>query len=292
MVGKKQAKVSRVLIALDITPEVIAEAIEKNVDLIVTHHPVIWGTIASVTDQDQTGRKLLSLIENGIAAICAHTNLDAIEGGVNSELARRLKLTNPIPLHEDGMDKSGVPYGIGRVGDRLGGLVPLDVFVLEVKEALALDGIRVLDSGRPAFRIAVGGGSCGSNAWVFDGCNALNCITIPSNVGKIAFGNCTSLTRLYFDGSMPTMATNVFENCSPSLKCYYQSGKTGFSYGSTLFEARDVKTITVDSLIENGIITAASSSFYRSLLNSGQDAKARRLAMPVTGCHLLLFLRI
>ncbi|MDF2838721.1 MAG: Nif3-like dinuclear metal center hexameric protein [Evtepia sp.] len=162
LVGKQQAEVSRVLIALDVTTEVIAEAIEKNVDLIVTHHPVIWGTIASVTDQDQTGKKLLSLIENGIAAICAHTNLDAVEGGVNSELARRLKLKNPNPLHEDGVDKSGAPYGIGRVGDRLEGPVPLDVFVLEVKEALDLDGIRVLDSGRSAFRIAVGGGSCGS----------------------------------------------------------------------------------------------------------------------------------
>lgn len=161
LVGKEQAEVSKILIALDITPVVIQEAIEKKVDLIVSHHPVIWGKIASVSDQDQTGRKLLSLIENGIAAICAHTNLDAVEGGVNSELARRLKLKDPIPLHQDGVCENGVPYGIGRVGDRVDGPISLDLFALEVKHTLGLDGIRMMDAGRPVQRIAVGGGACG-----------------------------------------------------------------------------------------------------------------------------------
>lgn len=162
LVGRKQTKVSKVLIALDITQDVIEEAIKKEVDLIVAHHPVIWGKIASVTDQDLTGSKLLSLIENHIAAICAHTNLDAVEGGVNSELAARLRLKAPAPLHEEGLDKSGIPYGIGRVGERIDGPIPLDAFIQEVISALGLQGVRVLDAGRPAFRIAVGGGACGS----------------------------------------------------------------------------------------------------------------------------------
>jgi dinuclear metal center YbgI/SA1388 family protein len=102
------------------------------------------------------------LIENQIAAICAHTNLDAVEGGVNSELARQLKLRDSIPLHQDGVDESGIAYGIGRVGNRIDGPISLDTFVSEIKNTLGLDGVRVLDAGHDVYRIAVGGGACGS----------------------------------------------------------------------------------------------------------------------------------
>lgn len=161
LVGKENAVVSNVLIALDITMEVIQEAKEKGANLILSHHPVIWGQLSSVNDQSQTGKKLLSLIEHGIAAICIHTNLDAVDGGVNSELAKRLNLIYPEPLHEDGVLNSGVSYGIGRVGLRADGPTSMDCFVSEVKESLSLEGVRVLDTGRPVHRVAVGGGACG-----------------------------------------------------------------------------------------------------------------------------------
>lgn len=162
LIGHQEKEASRVLVALDITHEVIAEAMEKKIQLIVAHHPVIWGKISSITDRDQTGEKLLALIENGIAAICTHTNLDAVEGGVNSALANRLHLVETEPLHQDGIDESGRPYGIGRVGLREGGAVSLDNFAEELKEALGLDGLRILDAGRPVRKVAVGGGACGS----------------------------------------------------------------------------------------------------------------------------------
>ena len=92
LVGRGDRTVTRVLVALDITPEVIAEAAEKGCQLILAHHPVIWGKLGQVTDESATGRKVLALIEKGIAAICAHTNLDAAEGGVNTALAQRLEL--------------------------------------------------------------------------------------------------------------------------------------------------------------------------------------------------------
>ena len=93
LVGRGDAQVSGILVALDITPAVIQEAVDKNCQLIVAHHPVIWGKLGQVTDETSTGRKVLALIEQGIAAICAHTNLDAAEGGVNTQLARRVGLT-------------------------------------------------------------------------------------------------------------------------------------------------------------------------------------------------------
>lgn len=161
LVGRGGAEVTKVLVALDITPEVIAEAVELGAQLIVAHHPVIFGQIGQVTDETSTGRKVLSLIEHGIAAICAHTNLDAAEGGVNSELARRMGLENPVPLEVDGEDENGVPYGIGRVGT-LPAPMSLADFAAYTKKSLDLEGVRVLDAGVPVSKVAVGGGSCGS----------------------------------------------------------------------------------------------------------------------------------
>ena len=116
LLGDPAAEVTRVLVALDITPEVIEEAIEMGAQLIVAHHPVIWDKLGRVTDESVTGRKILTLIEHGIAAICAHTNLDAAQGGVNDALAQAVGLIDPVPLEVDGTDENGLPYGIGRVG--------------------------------------------------------------------------------------------------------------------------------------------------------------------------------
>ena len=68
---------TKLLVALDITEEVAAEAAGVGAELIVSHHPVIFHPVKSVTDADPTGRILLTLAEQGVAAICAHTNLDA-----------------------------------------------------------------------------------------------------------------------------------------------------------------------------------------------------------------------
>lgn len=121
LVGRGDQQVARVLVALDITPEVIREAAEKGCQLILAHHPVIWGKVGQITDETATGRKVLALIEQGIAAICAHTNLDAAEGGVNTALALRLGLRDQVPLAVDGTDEAGRPYGVGRVGRLEGG---------------------------------------------------------------------------------------------------------------------------------------------------------------------------
>ena len=78
LVGHGDREVQKVLVSLDITEEVVAEAVEQGAQLIVSHHPVIFHPARSLTDGDPTGRVLLALIEGGLAAICAHTNLDAV----------------------------------------------------------------------------------------------------------------------------------------------------------------------------------------------------------------------
>lgn len=162
LVGHADKEVTRVLVALDITPAVIAEARHAGCELILAHHPVIFGSIGQVTDESSTGEKLLALIEHGIAAICAHTNLDAAEGGVNSALAERIGLKNPELLEVSGSDAAGNLYGIGRVGRLENGECSLKTFANQVKIALGTQSLRYMDAGKPVSKVAVGGGACGS----------------------------------------------------------------------------------------------------------------------------------
>ena len=160
LVGRGDRTVDKLLVSLDITEEVVAEAVELGCQLIVSHHPVIFHPAKSVTDATPDGRILLSLVEHNIAAVCAHTNLDAVWGGVNDALARKLELTSIEPLKQDGVDSAGRPYGIGRVGNTTGVPMYAPAFAAFVKESLGANGVRYVDARRPVHRVAVGGGAC------------------------------------------------------------------------------------------------------------------------------------
>jgi len=157
LVGRSEGLVSKVLIALDITDAVIEEAIELGAELIVAHHPMIFSPLKRVTDGDQVGRKILKLVGHDIAAICMHTNLDSVQGGVNDELAKLVGLSNAEILMPCG-ELDGVSYGLGRVGN-LPVSVTMAEFLVRVKEALGSEGLRYYDAGRPVSRVAVMGGS-------------------------------------------------------------------------------------------------------------------------------------
>ena len=160
LVGRGEREVRKILVSLDITEPVVDEAAELGADLIVAHHPVIFHPVKRLTDETPTGRTMLALAERGIAAICAHTNLDAVHGGVNDALAQKLGLTQIEQLKQDGVDASGRPYGIGRVGNTAGVPMYAPAFAAFVKEALGANGVRYVDARRPVRRVAVGGGAC------------------------------------------------------------------------------------------------------------------------------------
>ena len=163
LVGRRDRAVTRVLVALDITLPVIEEAAAMGAQLILAHHPVIFQPCKAVTDEEPTGARVLALAERGIAAICAHTNLDAAQGGVNDCLARALGLTDIGLLCQSGVDGQGRPYGIGRTG-MLDAAAPVttETFAVKVKTALSAASVRYTDAGRPVRKVAVGGGACGS----------------------------------------------------------------------------------------------------------------------------------
>ncbi len=151
--GRADKEVKTILVALDPFPSVCREAVAAQADLLVTHHPIIHGSISSVTDQTTYGQALLELITHDISAVNAHTNLDCADGGVNDTLAQRLGLSNIQKIAAD-------PYGLlrqGQVDNQA-----LEDFLPKVKSNLGCNGLRYADGGKKVHKVAVGGGSCGS----------------------------------------------------------------------------------------------------------------------------------
>ncbi|MBQ8360149.1 MAG: Nif3-like dinuclear metal center hexameric protein [Oscillospiraceae bacterium] len=151
--GRAGKEVKTVLVALDPFVSVCKEAQEVGADLLVTHHPLIHGAISAVTDGSPVGRAIFTLIANDITAINAHTNLDCADGGVNDTLAKRVGLNNIEKISAD-------PHGLLRQGQVT--QQSLEDFLPKVKQALGCAGLRYVDGGKPVQRVAVGGGSCGS----------------------------------------------------------------------------------------------------------------------------------
>lgn len=150
LVGHGSRAVHTVLLALDITGEVIEEAESLGAELIISHHPVIFRPLHSVTAEGE-GALVLKLAEKGLAAICMHTNLDIAEGSVNDVLIRLL-----------GAEPEGVldKEGCGRVGTLAQPLAMGDFLPL-CKQRLRVNALRYVDAGKPVRRLAVMGGSGG-----------------------------------------------------------------------------------------------------------------------------------
>ena len=102
-IGRLNKPVHRVMIALDVLEEVVDEAIEKEVDLIIAHHPLIYRPLKNIMTDQMPGRMIEKLLKHDITVYAAHTNLDVAKGGVNDLLAEALELSNTevlVPTHE------------------------------------------------------------------------------------------------------------------------------------------------------------------------------------------------
>lgn len=150
MLGRRNKPVRKLLLALDMTQETVAQAISKKADMLITHHPAIFHKLGAVTDTGWQQELLLQLAEHGIAVYSAHTNLDCVTGGVNDVLLKRLGLKNT--------DVLDVETGLGRLGD-VTQPYNLYEFAAFVKKALKADYVVVGDAGNDVRRIAVCGGA-------------------------------------------------------------------------------------------------------------------------------------
>jgi dinuclear metal center YbgI/SA1388 family protein len=107
-IGRLNKKVDKIMIALDVLEEVIDEAIERDVKLIIAHHPPIFRPLKNVLTDTVQGRMIEKLLKHDIAVYAAHTNLDVAKGGVNDLLAGALGLENPevlVPTYETKLKK-------------------------------------------------------------------------------------------------------------------------------------------------------------------------------------------
>ncbi len=157
--GHPSAKVTKILVALDPFTHVCQEAKDLGADLLVTHHALIWKP-GFITDADSQGQNTLFLIENGIAHINAHTNLDQAPGGVNDVLAETLGLRSIQVINPVGTDPEGRPYGLLRQGEVA--QQPLETFLAAVKKRLHCEGLRYVAATPTVRKVAVGGGACAS----------------------------------------------------------------------------------------------------------------------------------
>jgi len=154
LVGRPDAAVTKVLVSLDITDEVISEAAETGVQLIAAHHPFFFEGPKSIVDTDVTGRKIINLVTHEISAVCMHTNLDAAQGGVNDVLAEELGAAVIGVLNEED--------NMGRVAE-LPEETDFAAFLESTCAALKSRGLRYHDAGRAVRRIGVCGGAGGDD---------------------------------------------------------------------------------------------------------------------------------
>lgn len=142
------AEVRRVLVTLDVTEAAVRAAKERDYDLIVSHHPMIFKGLKAVNDENFIAAKTIDLIRNGISVMSFHTRLDAVAGGVNDVLAALLGLQNAVPFGEE---------AIGRIGT-LPEAMDQKAFAERVKTVLNAPVVLLSDAGVPVRRVAVLGG--------------------------------------------------------------------------------------------------------------------------------------
>lgn len=145
LVGDFRKPVKKAVVTLDVTKEVALYAQSIGADLIISHHPIIFGGVNSV----KKGSALYTAVNNDIAVISAHTNFDKAKNGINDNLCKILGL-NDIKQIED----SFISYG------SLDYEMSIDDFVQYVSDILDVSGIRYTDTEKPINTVAVGGGAC------------------------------------------------------------------------------------------------------------------------------------
>ncbi len=145
-VGNLEKEVTHIFVAMDVTDENIEEAIRLGADMMVTHHPMIFAPLSSITSETINGRRVIKLIENGICYLSAHTNYDSCR--MADLAASCLEMTDCQVLEEiaDGI-------GIGKVGN-LPKEMTLRECALYVKEKFHIPSVRFFGDGEQKVKYA------------------------------------------------------------------------------------------------------------------------------------------
>ena len=162
MVGNRKNKVKKIQLSIDATEKAVDNAIQNNVDMIVTHHPMIFKGIKNIDYSTVLGRKIIKVIENQISVYSMHTNLDASKFGLNDYVAHLLGALNTKIVDENIDDEN---IGIGRVYT-LDEKMPLKDYADFVKTIFNISHVRIIasDMGKLVGKIGIVNGS-GMSYW-------------------------------------------------------------------------------------------------------------------------------
>lgn len=158
LMGEPHQEVSGVLLCLDITPEILQEAVERKCNLVVSHHPIWFRSRKNLRGDDFVSAQLLNAVRHDLVLYACHTNLDNVKAGVNRTIVDRLGLSNPeilAPRDETGTTGSGM---IGDLAD------PMDIpdFLQMLKNLFGCETIRYSMTDKEKIRrVAVCGGAGG-----------------------------------------------------------------------------------------------------------------------------------
>lgn len=158
-VGRDDAPLRRVLLAVDAVADTVAEALAWGADALLTHHPLMLRGVHTVAEDTGKGSLIADLIRGDCALLSAHTNADQPEGGVSAVIASRLGVESAEPIVAG--EGPTVPFGIGRVGS-LAQPVTLREFAERVAGIMpqTVSGVRVAgDPERTVQRVALLGGA-------------------------------------------------------------------------------------------------------------------------------------
>ena len=153
-IGDGDSEVHSALVGFDCTPELIDEAVSLGADMVITHHPLIFGGIKKISKATLTGRTVIAAIRHGITVYACHTNMDKVPGGVSGTTASLLGLREVRVLDSDADGN-----GLGIVGELPRPMEP-EAFLQYMKDALSLSAVRHSRIPRTLLRtVALCGGS-------------------------------------------------------------------------------------------------------------------------------------
>lgn len=161
--GRSDKEIKKVLVALDVTDEVVDQAVSWKADLLVTHHPLIFKPLKLVNDENFISRRILKLIQADICYFAMHTNFDVAPGCMADLAAEKLGILSGEPLETVG-EAEGKDIGIGKVG-MISEPQTIEELAQMVKKAFGLPFVTVYGTGQvkeKVSRIAVSPGSGGS----------------------------------------------------------------------------------------------------------------------------------
>ncbi|MGY8767223.1 MAG: Nif3-like dinuclear metal center hexameric protein [Pirellulales bacterium] len=162
LLGDPQQEIQRAMTCLTISPDLVAEAIKNQTQLVVTHHPLPFRAIKKITAETIAGKMILQLIQAGIAVYSPHTAFDSAKQGINQQLAQGLNLSNIAPLIQRNDIEDETEIGSGRFGDVTEGPMELARVVETVKQFLEISSLHIVGDGlKSIHRIAVACGAAG-----------------------------------------------------------------------------------------------------------------------------------